>query len=175
MASVAIAFSLGIFVAIILSIVIMKFTNTDKKIKTQYDERQEIIRSRGYKYSFYAMLIIEVLFMCIKIADIKLPVNDFLLHLLAMLFGCLVLCVYSIWNDAYWGLNNDRKKYIIIYALVTLFNVAPIVAAFLEGDFRTEGWDALPITNIVVVIWLALIAAAALVKKIVDSRSGEED
>ena len=45
-------FAVGITVGVILVMVLLKMSNTDKKIKTEYDERQERIRGKAYKYAF---------------------------------------------------------------------------------------------------------------------------
>ncbi len=166
--------AVGIFVGILLAIIIFKFANTDKKVKTKYDERQENIRNKGYVYSFYTMIAFETVFICLGIAQVTFPFAEYLLHLAAILAGCLVLCIYSICKDVYWGMNNNKKSYLIVFALLFLANLFPVVNAFLDGTIKTEGIDSLPIVNIMVVIWLAIIGCAFLVKKVTESKEEED-
>ncbi|WP_051545606.1 hypothetical protein [Butyrivibrio sp. MC2021] len=166
--------AVGLLVGLLVAMIIIKFANKDKKIKTQYDERQQNILNKGYKYGFYTMITCEAILICLGIGQVSLPFADYLLHFIAILAGCLVLCVYSIWNDAYWGMNNNKKSYLIIFAVLFVINLIPIVAGFLNGSIKAEGVGSLPITNIIVVIWMALIGCTLLVKKIADSREEED-
>ena len=158
--------AVGLLVGLLVAMIIIKFANKDKKIKIQYDERQQNILNKGYKYGFYTMITCEAILICLGIGQVSLPFADYLLHFIAILAGCLVLCVYSIWNDAYWGMNK--------FAVLFVINLIPIVAGFLNGSIKAEGVGALPITNIIVVIWMALIGCTLLVKKIADSREEED-
>ena len=166
---------MGIMVGLVLCVILFRFANTDKKIKTQYDERQEAIKGRGYKYSFYTMMLCEVLLMLLQMSDIKIPVENYLLHLGVILISCLVLCLHSIWNGVYWGLNNNHKRYYIIFAIAAVLNMIPIIAAFANNSISTEGFDSLPVMNIMVIVWLAIIGIVALVKKIVSPKEEAEE
>ncbi len=170
-----IGFPIGLMVGLIICVILFKIANTNKKIKSDYDERQEAIRNRGYKYSFYALAATEVVLLCIRALEIALPFADYLLHLAAILIGCLVLAVYTIWNDAYWGLNNNRKRYTVIFAVAVILNLFPVIMGFKEGFISRNGINSIPIMNIMVLIWLALIGIAALIKNIVKKSDAEEE
>ena len=49
----------GIAVGIILVVIILRFINRNKKVTTEYDERQKQIRGEGYKIAFFAVLLFE--------------------------------------------------------------------------------------------------------------------
>ena len=49
-------FIAGLIVGLVLVVIIFRIANTDKKIKSEYDERQLRIRGKAYKYAFYTML-----------------------------------------------------------------------------------------------------------------------
>ena len=172
-ASVGIAF--GIMVGLVISVILFKFANKDNRIKTQYDERQEAIKGKGYKYSFYTMLTLEVILMLVKISGFIFPVEEYLIHMTVILTGCLVLCIHSIWNGVYWGLNNNHKRYYIIFAVAVILNSIPVVAAFARGSVTAKGFDSLPILNLIVLIWMAIIGVSALIKKCLDLGHHEED
>ena len=94
--SYSFGFAVGILVAIIICVVLFKLLNTDKKIKTQYDERQQEIRGRAYKYSFYTVIFEEAIIMLIRMSGIaEFVLGSYLVQLFVMLSGLLVLCVYS--------------------------------------------------------------------------------
>lgn len=39
----------GILIGLVLVAILIRYVRTDKKIKAKYDERQELIRGRGFK------------------------------------------------------------------------------------------------------------------------------
>ncbi len=172
---VSVAVAMGIFVGLIICVALFKFANTDKKIKTQYDERQEAIKGRGYKYSFYTMMAVEVVLMLFQMSGINIPVENYLLQLGAILIGCLVLCVHSIWNGVYWGLNNNHKRYYIIFAIAIVLNLIPVIRVLATNSITTVGFDSLPVMNLMVIVWLAIIGISALIKKIVDAREDAQE
>ncbi len=172
---VAMGVTFGIITGLVICVILFRFANKDKKIKTQYDERQELIRGRGYKYSFYTMLFLEVVLMMVKMAGISFPVEEYLIHMVVILVGTLVICVHSIWNGVYWGLNNDHRRYYIIFIVAVLLNIIPVASSFAHNAITTRGFDSLPMLNVFVLIWMAVIGISALIKKLVDNVKKEED
>ncbi len=170
-----IGFPIGLMVGLIICVILFKIANTNKKIKTDYDERQEAIRNRGYKYSFYTMIAAEAVCLCIRAIDFALPFAGYLLDLAAILIGCLVLAIYTIWNDAYWGLNNSRKRYTAIFAVVVILNFFPVIMSLKTGFLATTGINSIPWMNIMVLIWLGIIGLAAVIKNIVKKNDTEEE
>ena len=68
-------FIVGLIVGLILVVILFKYANTDKKVKTEYDERQEKVRGKAYMYAFYTALIVEALLSMASICGIEtLPV-----------------------------------------------------------------------------------------------------
>jgi hypothetical protein len=174
-AGVSAGAAIGLMVGLVIAVILIKVANKDHRVKSQYDERQELIKGQGYKYSFYTMMALEVIVMLIEMSGIELPVENYLVHTTAILIGCLVLCIHSIWNDVYWGLNNDHKRYTIIIVIAVILNLIPLVASIARGSFTTKGFDSIPVLNLLVLIWMAIIGLAALVKKFVSARNVEED
>ena len=66
----------GFAVGIVLVIIIAKICNRNRKMKTEYDERQNIVRGNGYKYGFYAMMIYAALLVVLGVAEIDLPAES---------------------------------------------------------------------------------------------------
>ncbi len=165
----------GIMVGLVICVILFKFANTDNKIKAKYDERQEAIKGRGYKYSFYTLLFLEALLMILKMSELTIPVEDYLVHLGVILIGALVLCLHSIWNGVYWGLNNNHKRYYIIFAIAAVLNLIPVIAAFANNSITPEGFDSIPVMNLMVIVWLAVIGIVALIKKLLDSKENAEE
>ncbi|MBE5825531.1 MAG: hypothetical protein E7307_02730 [Butyrivibrio sp.] len=166
-------FVFGLMFAAVLCVILFKFANSNRKIMSEYDERQEVIRNKGYKYSFYTVLALEAAMIVVSVSEMTFPIATYLIHLGIVLIGCLVLCIYCIWNDAYWGLNNNRKRYTAIITIAIVLNIIPIIRAISTGELSGEGFDSLPVMNIMVIVWMAIIGATAIIKKLVKT-DGEE-
>ena len=117
--------TIGILVGLILAVALILIANNNRKFKTEYDERQLRVRGDAYRYAFYSVIICEVILLILAIGEFTLPIPDYALHFAGILIGCLVLSGYCIWKDAYWGLNNNRKRYGIILVVAGLLNALP--------------------------------------------------
>ena len=174
-AKASVGMAIGLMVGLVIAVILLKIANKDHKAKTQYDERQEMIKGRGYMYGFYTMMFMEVVVMLLEMSGIELPIENYLIHTIAILGGALVLCAHSIWNGVYWGLNNNRKRYAIILVLAVILNLIPLAASIAHGAISGHGFNSIPVLNLIVLVWMAIIGVIALVKKFVDARNVEED
>ena len=80
-----------------------------------------------------------------------------------------MLSGYCIWKDAYWGLNNNRRRYGIILIIGGLLNVIPVVA---ELTARTG--DTFPYVNLLVCIMLTVVGMELLLKHLIDRHADKE-
>ncbi len=165
----------GIIVGLVIAFVLLKMANTNHRMKTEYDERQQLIRGKGYMYGFYTIMFYEVIMMVLDIAEFEFPVEHYTLHFVGVIFGCTVLCIYSLWNDVYWGLNNNKKKYSIIIVFAIILNLLPIIGQAASGTLVQDGKIGLTTLNIFVIIMMAAIGIAAVIKKLVKRDSSEEE
>ena len=158
-AGVAVGIVFGLILAIAL---IMK----NRKIKTEYDERQLRVRGDAYRYAFYTVVIWEVFLFILAFGEIRLPIPEYVLHFAGILAGVIVLSSYCIWKDAYWGLNNNRKRYGIILVVAGLLNALPLymaLSAGSESDF--------PYVNMLTCIMLLAVGVELLIKHMLDQRA----
>ncbi len=162
-------FMIGLVIGLILVVVLLRFANYNKRVKTEYDERQKEIRGKAYQYGFYAMMIYECIMIAVRLGGVSLPVEPYVLHFAGIVFGGMVLSGYSIWKDAYWGMNNDRKRYAIIFLVTAALNAIPVVASVKAGNL-----SGAPIMNVICLIMLGFLGAELLIKHLMD-KGGEEE
>ena len=76
----AMGLAFGIVTALIIFAIVWKFSK--KSIKGTFDERQELVRGRGYKYASFTMLGLLVIDLLIESFGVfeTLPVTRALLH-----------------------------------------------------------------------------------------------
>ena len=164
--------AVGIFVGLIVAFVLIKLANSNRRVKTEYDERQLLVRGNAYRYAFYTVVIWEAVLMVLAIGDLPLPVPDIALHFAGIIAGVLVLSTVCIWKDAYWGLNNNRRSYGIILLIAGLFNAIPVI-----GNLSGRGSSDFPYVNLLCCIMLVVVGAELLIKQLADKRaeSAEDD
>lgn len=166
----------GIAVGVIIGLIIIKFANKNKKLKTEYDERQELVRGRGYRYAFYTIAIYETILLCVSIGGFPdIPVEQYVFHAFGIFLGAGVLCAYCIWNDAYWGRNNDLRRFRATFSILLALNVFPVVLSLMTGVEMVNGYLDFPFINLICVIFMAGLGITAIIKKIVSKNAGEEE
>ncbi|MCR5399055.1 MAG: hypothetical protein K6E68_05905 [Lachnospiraceae bacterium] len=167
--------TLGLIVGLIIAIVIIKYANKNNKFKTEYDERQKIERGKGYTIAFYTLVAYESLMSLLSIGDIELPLHDFAIHFTGIVIAITVHCVYCIWKEVYWGLNNDRKKYMMVFALCIVLNALPVLGNALAGNLFDNGKIGLAMLNIMVLIMLVIVVITMLIKGMVNKNTGTDE
>ncbi len=168
--------AVGIVVGLILCVILFKVANTDNKTKTEYDERQKLIRGKAYMFGFYTLVAYEALMMCVSMSGVFIPIADYVLHLAGIMISIIVVCGYCIWNDVYWGLNNDPKKYAIIMVVAFLINVLAAVMGICNGDLMENGQVGFPMVNLLVAAMMVVVLIEILIKRLIDKgQSREED
>ena len=164
----SIGLALGIIVGLIICVLLAKFGNKDGAVKSKYDERQEAVRGKAYRYAFYSVMIYEALMLVLEIGQITLPLPSYILHFAGIIVGCIVLAGYCIWKDVYWGLNNNRKRYAIIFLVCAALNAIPVVFTILGKTAFDAAW-----LNALVLIMLAIVGIELLIKEGIDRREAE--
>ena len=163
--------AVGVAVGIILVIVILRFINRNKKVTTDYDERQKQIRGEGYKIAFYAVLFYEAA-MCVISPLSDLPMEPYMLHALAIFFGVLVQVCYCIWKGAYIGQNTNLPRFVVIMTVISLFNLFVAFMAWRQGFLIIDGKLQAQGINLICGLMFAVIGVVGLIRKVTDR---EED
>ena len=157
--------AVGILVGLIVAAALILIANKNKKIKTEYDERQLRVRGDAYRYAFYTVVVWEAILFVLAFGEFTFPVPTYVLHFAGIILGVMVLSGYCIWKDAYWGLNNNRKRYGIILVVAALLNVIPVLFGLkqAETDF--------PYVNLIACVMLLVTGVELLAKHMVDQRA----
>ncbi len=171
METAGIAFATGLMIAAVIVVCILKYANRDGKVRTEYDERQKAVRGKAYRYAFYTEIISQVVIMWILMMGIELPVEEYALIFIGVILGCIVLCAYCIWHDVYWGMNNDHRRFYIIFVVATILNAFPVVAGALRGTLIENGKIGMPLLNIAVLVMMAAVFIELFIKSMMDKKA----
>lgn len=129
----------GVVFGLVLVALIFRLTKTDKSSKCKYDERQELVRGKGYRYAFGAMVIYNGLMTVLKLADVPVFMQDEIMLFISLLLGVVVYAAYCIWNDAYFALNENRKRVLIAFGLIAAINLFVGVKNGIDGILIVDG------------------------------------
>ena len=153
----------GAFIAIQIFKIIMFKKDKDY---SGYDERQELIRGRAF------LLAAAVLWEeCVG----TLPIEFSLLMMACLMVGCLVVILYDIWKDAYWGIRQTSGSNIAVglMVIVMAMQYMGLRGQVKNGDVIAHGvltWDGG--IHLLILVFFALILANLLVKSWMDKRGG---
>lgn len=123
----------GIVTALIIFALVWKFSK--RYMKGTFDERQELVRGRGYKYACFTMLGLLVLDLLIESLDAfeTLPVTRSLAIFIMILAGVMVYALYCIKNDSYFGVGTDTRTYRAVMWIVIVCNAISGFSGLREG------------------------------------------
>lgn len=162
-------------IAAVLLVFIFKFANKDHSVKTHYDERQKAVRGKAYRLAFYTAVFYNAALMCFFMSGIETPLENYVLVFIGVVLACTVLAVYCIWNDVYWGLNNDHRRYHVIFAVALVLNILPVYMNARGGSIMDEGRLGIPMLNVVVIAMVIIIYGVMIAKKIRDNGANGRD
>lgn len=157
----------GIIIAILLDIFFLKRFNTDNDINIKYDERQQIVRGKGYKYSFWTMVFLIAGAIVLDACGIDLPLQNSVLYFLIILISIMVHTSYCIFNDGYFGINNNPKQYYWFFVFIGLFNVLVGIINCRGGRLISEGKLDTPAINLFCGLMFVLLGICIVIKKFI--------
>ena len=164
----------GMLLGVIFLVIIFRFANNNKKAKTDYDERQKAMRGEAYKAAFFTLLAFEMLMVILSAGNFSLPMESYLTHTLGIFLSCTVLGCCFIWKDAYWGMNNDRKRYLIIAGALAVLNIIPVIRTLIAGEMIVDGKLTDVFLNLMVLVMLAAMGITGLIRTNLDKNAGED-
>lgn len=157
----------GFGVGLLLVAVAFKFIrrSNGKSTKAVYDERQEMVRGKGAKYTLYVVLAggaLLTLFGEYLANYISYPVMIFTL----VCIGVVVNVLYCIKNEGYYALNDNRKRANFVFAFVGIINLIAGITGVCDEDFKLT--DSLPsgMLNLICAATLLIIAIAIFIQDV---------
>lgn len=132
--------------------------------KCKYDERQEIVRGKGFKYSFYALIIYYSLYAIIASSIHNLILNTTLFVFLGVCVGVTIHACYCIWNEGYFAINENPKRVILVSILISFMNFAIFIRSALCEEVIENGVLQNSFMNLFCGILLLIITFVTFVK-----------
>lgn len=153
----------GVATFIVVLIALLLVTRKDRSIKCKYDERQELVRGRGYKYAFFTMIICDAVFIVLnEDAGLERYITSSLEMFIAFCVGVAVYASYCIWHEGYFGLNSNPGRRLAVIILLGVMNIVLGIVAWRNGSCFEDGALTYQFSNAVVGIlslWVSVIVA----------------
>ena len=162
----------GIIVGLIICIFLIKYMNRDKKLKTEYDERQEAVRGKGYTFGFWGCMAGAALVMILDCGGFEIA-NRFVMDFFIIFVGLIVQVTYCIWNDGYYGINTNRKRFYIISIIAALCNLLSVIGNIKGGSFIADGVLQDSGVNFLIVVLFIVIGVELIIKERIDHEESQ--
>ena len=160
-------FIVGLMLVAIVTLVIRKMSGKPGK----YDERQQVARGKAFTAGYATLAIYLAGWLCLSKLELLTFSGETML-MVGLLLSVAVVAGYSIFHDAYFRTSDRPKTWIIIFAGVTLLNLALGVDHWVqEATLQAKLGDNL---NLLVAITTGVILVCVLIKQAMDRRNGEE-
>ena len=167
-------FNLGIAVGVFAGSLLVLFRNRLSKNKQDcYDERQVIVRGKGYQYAFFTTMGLLMLY-----AAFAEPIEKYLeagiIPLAILLFSGLILMGYCLFHDAFWGLSSKKNKSMVVtvWALFSILNIMHIV----DNSSPDKMWIAGRLSSrFMLPLLLSIFFAIALILMLLKNRMKNDE
>ena len=173
-----------VLIVIILVFVVATILYKKNNIgKDQFDERQEMIRKKAYKYSAMTMLFCSLFYYILCTLSEKQYMEDGVSVLLVALLGVAVFAIYSIFNDSFFGFRGQRGafsqpgSYMILVSIIVIANGIGSVRMFQEHQLIKKGVLTSNVINLALTILFLAILIALVIKYLMnrnENRSAEQ-
>ncbi len=139
-----------------------------------FDERQEMIRGKAYKYTVKVMIIYSGLYVCCS----QLMEKEFLITsvalILGMFIGLVAFAVYSIWNEAFFSLDRTPKLSIFVLIAIVLLNSEDAISTITNGNLIENGTLTLESVTLMCAIAFVVILSTLLIKIAINKKAEQE-
>lgn len=167
MNSPAYAAGLAVGIAVALIIFGIAYIFNKKGLKGKYDERQELIRGRGYKYAFFTTISLLAAYLVADVGGFidKTPMTHSLAIFFILIVVVIVYALYAIHNDAYFGVGMDARSYKALMWVIIVMNGVSAYMQSRDGLIVDGKLVFGPCSQILFVIAFAAILISLHVRK----------
>ena len=161
----AMGLAFGIVTALIIFAIVWKFSK--KSMKGTFDERQELVRGRGYKYACFTMLGLLTLDLLAESfgAFETLPVTRTLAVFFMILAGVMVYALYCIKNDSYFGVGTDSRTYRAVMWIVIVCNAISGISGLKDGAMENGKLSFSPCASLLFCLAFVIIMISLSIKQ----------
>ncbi|MCD8052048.1 MAG: hypothetical protein LUE89_10280 [Clostridiales bacterium] len=118
----ALGFAAGVGVTLLVFLLIRRIWQGKWRVGSDYDERQKAAQGVAYRNAFWTMVVYLLLGWVLNLFDVELSTSPLFLFV-GVLLGVLVYAVSCILLDAYMGLNDNPRRWMVVTAVIAAVNL----------------------------------------------------
>ena len=132
-------FVVGFIVAIAVLFVIRRVMHSKTNAAAcDYDERQIALRNAAYQKGFITTVFVGIILGGLEVAGVSVCTPGITTILSVFAGICVFVCV-AIYKDAYFGLNQQKRKIMILFAIIGIVQWINVICDFIDGEFLEHG------------------------------------
>ncbi len=161
----ALGLTAGIICALVILAIVWKINK--KSMKGKFDERQELVRGRGYKHACFTLLILLVLDLLAEsfgFFDATVFTREIAVFFM-IIVGVMVYAVYCIKNDSYFGIGTDTRTYRAVMWVVIVSQLINAVSGLKDGALVNGKLDFGTVSSLLFAAAFTVIMAALYARK----------
>lgn len=162
----------GVICGGLVGLLLIVFMKKDGRLRCNYDERQELIRGRGFRYAFDAYIACMVADFLFGEMLERFMVRS-VASMLYLCIGVLVVSVHGILNDGYFSLNENPKRVMAVFFGLFLINFAGSLFYIHNGLLIENGRLTERTINLFCAALLLIIFLTILIKNVCAKRQEE--
>ncbi|MCD8335323.1 MAG: hypothetical protein LUC35_08325 [Clostridiales bacterium] len=152
-------FVASLAVTLLLVLLVRRLWLGTWRVRSEYDERQKAAQGTAYRNAFWTVVGYLLLGWVLNLFDV--PVSTSPLFLFAgVVLGILVYVVSCIVLDAYMGLNDDPRRWVVVTAVLAAVN---LVCALCNAH-NSAVWTANLLCGLLLVAVLIAFGVRALLR-----------
>ena len=157
----------GFIIAFVIFLVLSFLHRKDKK--AHYDERQQLIRGEGFKISFAAVTILNLMYSLVAYDYLREIISPQIVIIANSFIGVLIYTVYCIFNDAYMQVGQKTGKWVALICLVIFCNGSAVYVNRDRG-LSFNGYVNGSLLNIIIIIFFSAILISFFIKQLLERK-----
>lgn len=154
----------GLVVGLVIAAILLNLAKKNRKEKFTYDERQKAIRGEAYKIAFYVLVCYNAAYGLVDMVLEKPWAENLTGVMIGVCLAVTVHVVYSIWHECYFSMNEEPKRVLLLFGIISIINVVIAVGQGAHGKLIENGMLTNNCANLVVAIMFFCIMITLLVK-----------
>lgn len=165
----------GVILGLVIAALLLRFAKKDKKEKFTYDERQKAARGEAYKYAFFVLIAYNAGYGILDMMLEKPWAENLTGLMIGVCLAVLVHIIYSIWHECYFSMNEEPKRVLLLFGIISIVNVLIAINQGMHGELIENGMLTNNCANLVVAIMFGGIMIALAAKWYQKKGEVEED
>ncbi|MCR5721150.1 MAG: hypothetical protein K6G72_02205 [Lachnospiraceae bacterium] len=144
-----------------------------KGSRPEYDERQKLVIGNGYKYAFYTLFALTLIYSLLCYSGMSDFMSPAIFCETAIIVGVAVFAIYTTVYDGYFAVNVMSGRMTGIFTVLFLLLLAASVINIVKGHIYAKGRFEIGIIFVLLTVVVGILLTLFFVKR--KTATGEEE